>query len=73
MDIEQIEQIERWKEAIQEYKNKYSAMFDGKAPGEKCMASFCKLNGIPWPLPRIEIEYFVPESVEILFGGEMEG
>ena len=73
MDIELIEQIERWKESIQQYKETYGRMFNGKQPGEKCIMSHCKLNNIPYPLPKIEIDHFVPSPAEYSFGGESEG
>jgi hypothetical protein len=38
------------REAIGEYKDQYFEMY-GHKPPEVCIVSFCKINGIPWPLP----------------------
>lgn len=53
------EQIEKWKVEIEEYKDKYNSLYPGNKPSEKCMKSFCDINNIPWPLPKVEsdVEY----------------
>jgi len=50
------EQLKVWQNKIDSYKSVYSSMYPGIRPTEKCMKSFCELNGIPWPLPLAEPE-----------------
>ncbi|WP_154669423.1 hypothetical protein [Ruminiclostridium cellobioparum] len=47
------QQMQEWKEKIEGYKKIYSGIY-GKQPSEKLIASFCKINKIPWPLPEPE-------------------
>ena len=50
------EQVEVWKEQVTEYKKWYESEY-GHRPGEQCLASFCSINKIPWPIPKPEIEF----------------
>lgn len=50
MDISE-DQINKWQEDIDGYKAKYATMYPQTKPTETCVRSFCKLHGIPWPLP----------------------
>lgn len=65
-----------WRKAVDAYKEAYFGMYN-HPPKEKCIESFCKINKIPWPLPKTEEAeddiYFVPPHVDMLFGGESEG
>lgn len=55
MDIT-AEQIQAWQNKIEAYKEKYASLYPQDKPTEKCLISFCKLNGIPWPLPQMQTE-----------------
>lgn len=46
------QQMQKWKDKIEWYKDTILGLY-GKQPSEKLIASFCKINKIPWPLPDI--------------------
>jgi hypothetical protein len=51
-----VNQIAKWKAMIAEYEAWYQDQYN-RRPGEKCMQSFCKINGIPQPLPYPDDEF----------------
>lgn len=68
------EQIQAWRQSIQRYKDTHSMLYNGKLPSEKLKESFCQINKIPWPLPRVEEPGFqIGTLTEMIFGGELEG
>ena len=53
LNMERQEQIKAWRQEIDWYKDWYHTEYNQK-PSEKLIESFCKLSGIPWPVPREE-------------------
>jgi len=51
------EQIKIWKGQIAIYKEIYTGRYPGKQASDKLIGSFCKINGIPWPLPDIDEDF----------------
>lgn len=58
------EQIQIWREKIENYKTTYASMYLGKQPTEKLIRSYCSIYSIPWPLPRKELKQ---EEIEEAF------
>lgn len=56
---------------IEEYKETYIGMY-GHNPPEKCVESFCRINGIPWPLERKE-STTEPNQYDVKPESEVEG
>jgi hypothetical protein len=51
------DEIAAWKEQISGYKAWYEDQYKHR-PGDRCLAAFCEINKIPWPLPEPEPEEF---------------
>jgi hypothetical protein len=68
------ERNEAWRKSVEWFRAWYLAEYKHKA-SDKRVESYCRVNGIPWPIPRTEEqeeELQIPPHVDISFGHETE-